>query len=203
MADVRERTCVATGETRPESELVRFAASPDGVVVPDVAAKLPGRGVWVRAMRAAVDRAVARGAFARGLKTAVKAPDDLADRVEALLARRCLDLLGLARRGGGLAVGAVQAEEAIRRAPPLWMIEASDGASDSRGKLIRLAFGLWGVEPRVAGCFTAAELGVALGGDPVVHAVLLHESMAQRWTVEVGRLSGFRAIRPASWPPPP
>lgn len=199
----RERTCIASGDTLPEAALVRFAAAPDGVVTPDVAAKLPGRGVWVRADRASVDKAVKKNAFARGLKAGVKPPPDLSDQVEALLARRCLDLLGLARGAGALAIGTVQAEEAIRRAPPLWLIEASDGAADGRKKLIQLAFGVWGEEPRVAGCFTGAELGVALGRDHVVHAVLLQEGMAQRWTVEIGRLSGFRAIIPASWPPPP
>ncbi|MDX2235883.1 MAG: RNA-binding protein [Hyphomonadaceae bacterium] len=199
----RERTCIATGETLPESALIRFAAAPDGVVTPDVAAKLPGRGVWVRADRASIAQAVKRNAFARGLKTAAVAPPDLADRVEALLARRCLDLLGMARGAGAIAIGTVQAEDAIRRTPPLWLIEAADGAADGRRKLIQLSFGLWGAEPRVAGCFTSTELGVALGRDPVVHAVLLQEGMAQRWTVEISRLSGFRAIIPASWPPPP
>ncbi len=198
----RERTCIATGETLPESALIRFAAAPDGALTPDIGAKLPGRGVWVRAERAAIEKAVKRNAFARGLKTAVAPPADLADRVEALIHRRCLDLLGLARSAGALAMGTVQVEEAIRRAPPLWLIEASDGAPDGRRKLIQLAFGLWGAEPRVAGCFTSAELGVALGRDPVVHAVLLQEGMAQRWTDEISRLSGFRAIIPASWPPP-
>lgn len=199
----RERTCIATGEALPEERLVRFALAPDGAVTPDVAAKLPGRGVWVSADRASVEKAVKRNAFARGFKTTAEAAPDLADQVEALLARRCLDLLGMAMRGGTIAVGTVQAEDAIRRAPPLWLIEAEDGAVDGREKLVRLAFGLWGEEPKIAGCFTSRDLGVALGRDPVVHAVLLQESMAQRWTVEIGRLSGFRAIVPRSWPPLP
>jgi len=199
----RERTCIASGDVLPEDKLVRFVAGPDGVVTPDVAAKLPGRGVWVSSDRASVEKAVKRNGFARGLKSGAKAPADLADTVEALLARRCLDLLGLALKAGAIAIGTVQAEDAIRRAPPLWLIEAEDGAADGRVKLVRLAFGLWGAEPRVTGCFPARELGVALGRDPVVHAVLLQESMAQRWTVEIGRLSGFRAIVPRSWPPLP
>ena len=199
----RERKCVATGEVLGEAQLVRFVAGPDGALVADAAAKLPGRGVWVRADRAAIETALKRNAFARGLKKSVNAPVDLADRVEALISRRCLEMLGLARRAGAIAIGTVQAEDAIRRAPPLWIIEASDGAADGRRKLSRLAFGLWGEEPRVSGCFSSGEMGVALGRDPVVHAVLLQASMAQRWTVEIGRLAGFRAIIPASWPPPP
>ncbi len=182
---------------------MRFVAAPDGALVADVAAKLPGRGVWVRADRASIETALKRQAFARGLKKAVTAPADLADRVEALISRRCLDILGLAKRAGAIAIGTVQAEDAIRRAMPLWIVEASDGAEDGRRKLAKLTFGLWGEEPRVSGCFTSGEMGVALGRDPVVHAVLLQEGMAQSWTVEIGRLAGFRAIIPASWPPPP
>lgn len=199
----RERTCIASGDTLPEENLVRFAAGPEGVVTPDVASKLPGRGVWVRADRASIEKAVKRNLFARGLKAGVSAPADLADQVEALISRRCLDILGLARRAGAIAIGTVQCEDAIRRAMPLWIVEASDGAEDGRRKLSKLAFGLWGEEPRVSGCFTSGEMGVALGRDPVVHAVLLQEGMAQRWTTEIGRLAGFRAIIPASWPPLP
>ena len=68
---IRERTCIASSETLPESALVRFAAGPDGVVTPDVASKLPGRGVWVRADRALIDKAVKRNLFSRGLKNVV------------------------------------------------------------------------------------------------------------------------------------
>jgi predicted RNA-binding protein YlxR (DUF448 family) len=196
---LRERTCVATGETLPETQLVRFVLGPDRVLTPDVAAKLPGRGVWVRADRESLALAIKRGGFSRGLKSKIEAPPELVELTETLLARRCLDLLGLAKKAGALAVGGVQVEDAIRRAPPLYLIEGSDGAAEGRERLVRLAFGLWGGEPPLTGCFASAELGVALGRAPVVHAALLGESMAQRWAVETGRLAGFRAIIPASW----
>ena len=73
----RERRCVATGETLPEAALIRFALAPDGVVTPDVAAKLPGRGVWVRADRASLEMATRKGGFARGFKEKVKVPEGL------------------------------------------------------------------------------------------------------------------------------
>lgn len=196
---IRERTCVASGETLPEAQLVRFVLGPDGALVPDVAAKLPGRGVWVRADKASLAQAIKRGGFSRGLKSKIEAPPGLAELTETLLARRCLDLLGLAKKAGALAVGGTRVEEAIRKAAPHCLIEASDGAEEGRERLVRLVFGLWGVEPPLTGCFASAELGVALGRDPVVHAALLGESMAQRWMIETGRLAGFRAIIPASW----
>ncbi|MBC7156104.1 MAG: DUF448 domain-containing protein, partial [Rhodobacteraceae bacterium] len=72
--DEPERRCIATGLSAPTAGLVRFVVGPDGVVWPDVAAKLPGRGIWVSAERAALDRAVAKGLFSRAAKRAVTVP---------------------------------------------------------------------------------------------------------------------------------
>ena len=64
----RERRCIVSGEIMPDNRLVRFVSAPDGEVVPDVAAKLPGRGLWVAAARAAVGEAVEKKLFARAAK---------------------------------------------------------------------------------------------------------------------------------------
>jgi predicted RNA-binding protein YlxR (DUF448 family) len=200
----RLRRCAATGETLHESGLIRFVLGPLGEVVPDVAAKLPGRGAWVSATRACVDQAQAKGVFARAFKSpaksSVRAGADLADQTEALLARRCLDLLGLLRRSGALVLGQSQVEAAIRAKPAYILIEAADGAEDGREKLARLHFGLWSRPATVAACFSSSELGMALGRDRVIHACLLQERPARAWAVEIGRLAGFRPIVPTSWP---
>jgi predicted RNA-binding protein YlxR (DUF448 family) len=196
----RERRCIVSNESDADAHLVRFALAPDGVVTPDVAAKLPGRGAWVRADRVSVEQAARKGAFARAFKTQVKVPDDLAGLTESLLARRCLDHLGLMRRAGAIAIGATQVEAAIRSKPALVMIEAADGAAEGREKLMSLHIGLWGRPPPAVGCFSAADLGVALGRERVIHACLLQERLAFGWAAEIGRLAGFRAIVPSSWP---
>ncbi|MGD9980541.1 MAG: RNA-binding protein [Hyphomonadaceae bacterium] len=198
----RERRCIVSHESESGANLIRFALSPDGVVTPDVAAKLPGRGAWVRADRASVEQAAKKGAFARAFKAQLRVPDDLANNVETLLERRCLDLLGLARRAGAIAVGATQVEAAIRDKPALVLIEAADGAEEGREKLMSLHIGLWGRPPAAVGCFSAEDLGVALGRERVIHACLLQERLAEAWAAEIGRLAGFRTIVPASWPTP-
>ncbi len=194
------RRCAATGEERHERDLIRFVLGPDGVIVPDVAAKLPGRGVWISALREALTQAIRRNAFAKSLKAPAKATGDLVDQTERLLARRCLELLGLARRAGAIAIGATAVEAAIRAGRPKLLIEASDGAADGRDALLKLAYGLYREEPALCGCFTVAELGMALGRDRVIHACLQEERMALAWAAELSRLSGFRAIVPSSWP---
>jgi len=196
----RERRCIVSGESESEAGLVRFALAPDGTVTPDVAAKLPGRGAWVRADRASLEVASKKGHFARAFKQQVKVPDDLAQVTETLLVRRCLDQLGLARRAGAIAIGATQVEAAIRSKPAFVLIEAVDGAQEGREKLMSLHIGFWSRPPRAVGCFTSEELGVALGRERVIHACLLQERLAMGWAAEIARLAGFRTIVPSSWP---
>jgi predicted RNA-binding protein YlxR (DUF448 family) len=195
-----ERRCIVSGESGDSANLIRFALTPEGVVVADVAGKLPGRGAWVRADRASLEQAVKKGAFARAFKANAKAPDDLVDQTETLLAKRCLDQLGLAKRAGAIALGATQVDAAIRAKPLFFLIEAYDGAEEGREKLMSLHIGLWGRPPGAVGCFSGADLGVALGRERVIHACLLQERLALAWAAEIGRLAGFRAIVPLSWP---
>ena len=93
LRETPERRCIATGETGPKAGLIRFVVGPEGEIVPDLAGKLPGRGIWVSADRAALEKAAKRGlCFARSAKAPVKVPDGLLETVEALLVRRLVDL---------------------------------------------------------------------------------------------------------------
>src|SRR6201991_1058847 len=107
------RTCIATGETGVPERMIRFVVGPEGDVVPDLARRLPGRGLWVKAERAAVERAVAKNLFARAARAAVKSAADLADRVERLLLERALADLGRARRAGRAVAGFVKVEQMV------------------------------------------------------------------------------------------
>ncbi len=182
----------------PEKRLLRFVASPDGVVVPDLNRKLPGRGMWVEATREAVDTAARKGLFSRAAKAKLSAPADLADQVEIMLSKRCLDRLGLARRAGALTWGMDKASAAIRSGQAAWMVEASDGAPDGRRKILQLAASQTR-PPRLCGAFTSEELGLASGLGHVIHLVFLAGRWAERWTEEIGQLAGFRPILPTSW----
>lgn len=192
-AKQRERRCIASGEVREEADLLRFAIGPDDELVPDIAAKLPGRGIWVSADRGSVEKAASKGLFNRGAGRAVKVPEGLSDCLEALLEARALSLLGLARRAGDLALGFDASKLALKAGKPAWRIEASDGALDGRGKLDRLCEAAWGNVP-VAACFSAEQLGLALGRGPVVHAVLNEGSHSRSFGVNLRKLSGFRPL---------
>ncbi|MBX3480839.1 MAG: RNA-binding protein [Caulobacter sp.] len=194
----RERRDIVSGETMPEARLVRFVPGPDGVVTPDLARKLPGRGLWVAADRVSLATAVKKNLFSRSAKQKLSAPEGLVDLVETLLVRRVLDGLGLARRAGDLTSGFEKVMAAVRSGKVAWLIEASDGAEDGRGKILNLARHI-SPPPRIVGLFTKSELGLALGAENVIHTAFLAGRSAGSWTQEVERLAGFRPLLPESW----
>lgn len=185
-----QRRCVFEGRRQDRSGLIRFAVSPDGEVVPDVAERLPGRGLWVRADRRSLEAVRRRNLFSRAARMAVRVPDDLADRIEATLARRCCDLLGLARRAGEATFGYERVRDWLARRPAALLLEASDGALGDSAKLRGLAHDL-----PVAPMLRADELGAAFGRSRVVHAVVAPGGLARELVRETGRLMGFRAQR--------
>jgi len=194
----RERRDIVSGEVMEEARLIRFVAGPNGAVVPDLARKLPGRGLWVAADRASVTTAGRKGLFSRAAKTKLSAPADLADQVERLLTKRLLDGLGLARRAGDLTSGFEKVMAAVKSGKVAWLVEASDGAEDGRTKLLNLARHMT-PPPGVIGVFSATELGLALGAENVIHSAFLAGRGAGQWTEDVQRLAGFRPLLPESW----
>jgi len=183
------RRCAAAWASKPVGEMVRFVVGPDGTVVPYVAGRLPGRGLWVTASREAVERA-ARGGFAKAAKAAVKVPAGLADTVAGLLARRLVDTLGLARRAGMVESGFDRVAEALDAGRVAVLVQARDASALGRGKLAAKARARGGVAELE--CLTLAELGLALGRENVVHAAVAPGSLAQRLLDDAVRLYGFR-----------
>ena len=194
----RERRDLVTHQVMDESRLIRFVAAPDGAVAPDLARKLPGRGLWVAADRASIEAAVKKNLFSRAAKAPLKPAADLPDLVETLLIKRCLEQLGLARREGVLISGFEKSAAAIRAGKAVWIVEAADGSADGRGKLLALAKHQT-PPPKVCGAFSADDLSLALGLENAIHAVLLGGGRADRWTFEVERLAGFRPLTPPQW----
>ena len=186
----RTRRCIATRAPRPAGSLIRFVVGPDAALVPDIAGRLPGRGLWVDAKREVLARAVARNQFAKAARGPVTAPTDLVDRVEAMLVRRCLELIGLARRAGELVAGFDQVADWLRRGRCALILTASDGSADGRRRIAALAGAVPMTDP-----FDRFELGGALGRDEVVHVALAEGGLAAQLCEELARLHGFREFR--------
>lgn len=184
--DGPERRCIATGETGPKYGLIRFAVAPDGRVVPDVLERLPGRGIWVSADRKALEKAVAKGLFARAAKRSVTVPDDLADETEAVLARRVVELVSLARKAGEAVCGFEKVKDWLAKGEAKILLQASDGSARGKTKL-------WTPEGgRYFDCLTAQELGLAFGREHAIHGALAAGGLASRVVQDAARLAGLR-----------
>ena len=182
------RRCIVTGESLPRDGLIRFVAGPDGGIVPDLAEKLPGRGVWVCATRDALSKAVEKRLFSRGLKTRTQAPDDLPGTVEGLLVRRLVDSLSLARKAGAATCGFERVREMLMGGRVALLFAASDGAEGGKSKLRGLAG-----DAKTSSVLSGAELGLAFGRETVIHAALLDGGVTKRVLREAMRLEGFRS----------
>jgi predicted RNA-binding protein YlxR (DUF448 family) len=180
------RKCIATGALLPKGELIRFVADPDGVIVPDILGKLPGRGIWVSAERAALEKAVSKGLFARAAKAQVKVPDDLLAQLESGLARRLVDLVALARKSGQAVAGFEKVKDALARGDVKVLLQSSDGSERGKTKL-------WTPEgARYVGLLTSRELGQAFGRESTVHAAIDAGGLASRVVEEAARLKALR-----------
>jgi predicted RNA-binding protein YlxR (DUF448 family) len=184
------RRCIASGERLDPERMIRFVVGPEDRLVPDVAGKLPGRGIWVSADRAKLGQAIDKRLFTRAARRPVKVDADLPKLVERLVERQCLDTIGLAKRAGAAVAGFDKVEAMLRKGPVGALVEASDGAADGREKLRRLAPGA-----SVVSLFPATALAAAMGRDGiVVHIAIARGRLAERLIAASDRLAGLRGL---------
>jgi|SRR3954470_10727305 predicted RNA-binding protein YlxR (DUF448 family) len=184
------RSCIVTGETAAPERMIRFVVGPDGDVVPDLARRLPGRGMWLRAERAVVEQAVARKAFARAARAAVKVAADLPERIETLLLGRVLEDLSRARRAGRAVAGFVRVEQMIGRHRTGLLVVASEADGDGLAKL--QATGL-----PIERLGDAAALGGVFGREQAVYVAVARDDASgqfiQRIAGGAARWRGYRS----------
>jgi predicted RNA-binding protein YlxR (DUF448 family) len=185
--DDPERKCIASGESQPKAGLVRFVVGPEGQVVPDILARLPGRGIYVSADRALIEKAVKKNLFARAARQPVKLPDGLADLVEGLLAQRVVDLLSLARKAGEAVMGYEKVKDWLAKGQAATLIQARDGSERGKTKLHPPEG-----EGGFIGVLTAGEMGLSFGRERAIHAALAAGGLRTRVVEEAARLQGLR-----------
>ena len=178
------RRCIMTREVLPKERMIRFVLAPDREIVPDLAGKLPGRGMWLSARGDVLEGALSRGAFMRAARGPVTLPSDLRARIEDGLRARIRDLLGLARRAGQTVSGWQAGREWLQAGRAGLIVQASDGSPAERERFG--GRGLPGVRP-----LRAAELGMVFGRDHAVHVVVAPGRLAEAIRIEAERLAGF------------
>ena len=190
----RERMCVHTREVRPVADLIRFVVGPDGVAVPDLKSKLPGRGVWVTATHDALAEAIKRKTLARGFKREVRLSADLVAQTERLLERAVFDALAIAGKAGLVATGFGKTETALSRERVAGLIHAVEAAPDGVRKL-GAALRKYGLEDEIPVilALSSEQLDLALGRPNVIHAALLAGPASDTFLARYRRLERFRS----------
>jgi predicted RNA-binding protein YlxR (DUF448 family) len=183
-----------------KERMIRFVVLPPdvaagrraGVVVPDLTATLPGRGIWLSAMGDVIETARTRGGFARAARCPVTVSPDLISELGAALTRRIVESLGLARRAGQAVSGFQKAREWLDGGRAGLVVQASDGSAEERQRFL----GSWHDRIEVVAPLDAARLGGVFGRGHAVHVVLARGRLAERVRCESGRLAGVLGIAP-------
>lgn len=196
-----ERTCILSGGKAARDDFVRLAISPDGLVLPDIHARAPGRGAWIGVSRDTLEKALAKGklkgALARAFKGApLSIPDDLAERIEQALVRALTERLGLELKSGKLLMGSDRIAQNAREGRVAWLGHAADASEDGARKLDQA----WRVGREAEGSglrgtrlpLDRDTLSVALGRDNVVHLALTDHGAADRVASLLQRLLHFQ-----------
>jgi len=191
-----ERLCAVTRQALDPANLIRFALSPDGIVVPDLDRRLPGRGVWVGCDRRLVEKAVATHAFSKSLKVKAEAPADLAERVDDLIVKRVSGTLSLANKAGLVIAGFEKIYAALEKGPVRAVLHGTDAALDGRSKIDRKYRAIQasrGAPAAIVDVLTIAQMSLAIGRGSVVHAALIPGGLSDRFLEEAERLLRYRS----------
>jgi len=168
--------------------MLRFVLGPDREIVPDLSARLPGRGYWLSARPDVLEAGRKKGlpsAFARAARGPVIVPPDLVEMVRAGLFRRVGEHIGLARRAGQAVAGFTKAREWVVAGRAGLVVQASDGSEDERRRLMSGA----GAVP-VAWPLDAAALGAVFGREHAVHVAVASGRLSDILLMDIGRLAG-------------
>lgn len=178
------RRCLLSRRHDHPENMLRFVVAPGGDIVPDLAARLPGRGMWLCADREVLGNPQLSRVFARGARRQVKLPEHLPNLVTEGLAKRLQDGISLGRRAGEAVCGFQKCRERIASGQVGVVICAADA---SRDELSRLMSGHRDV-PVIQ--LESRVLASVFGRDHAVYAVMAPGALARRLITEYKRLTG-------------
>lgn len=136
-----QRSCLGCREVKPKDELLRFVLDPDGVVVPDLAKKLPGRGGYTCYRRACLEVAVRKRQFSRSFKgegRTLSVEETLA-MVTGLQEERVVSTIAMANKAGRVISGSDKVMDALRKGNVSLLILAEDISGESAAKFLAIA----------------------------------------------------------------
>ncbi len=161
-----QRSCLGCREPRDKGSLIRFVLSPQHEVLPDLDAKLPGRGAYTCTKSACLALACRQRQFSRAFKCDVLTapPEEMVALVARLMKERILGGLGLANRAGKIVSGGSMVSDAIRGGIKPGLVLVATDVSDAIGERIETLAGVHGI--LCAGVMTKDDFGAILGKAP-------------------------------------
>lgn len=185
-----QRSCLGCRTTRDKKELLRFVLAPDRTLVPDILAKLPGRGAYTCLNHVCLRNAAQKKQFARAFSGDVvyNGADRLIGQVAALLEERIGSYLALANKAGKVVSGSDMVMELLKKRKAGVVFLATDISAEIGAKVAALAKKY--EAPHIA-IFDKDRLGAFLGKGLRSVAAIEQSGFIETVTREIARYRNF------------
>ena len=199
------RRCIVTRERLPKERMIRFVVGPDRQSVPDLAARLPGRGIWLSASADVLDLGHAHeddwkegGRKEGGPKEAGRQTPKQGSGSQRLTGQRHL-VRAFARAARGPVtvppdLSVLLQTALVRRIGECLGLARRAGqavADGSEAERTRFLSG-FGPDLTIIDPLPGDVLGRVFGRDYVVHVAIASGKLAESLVHEAGRLAGLR-----------
>ena len=186
-----QRSCLGCRQSHDRDTLIRYVLSPQGELVVDIEAKLPGRGAYTCVRQTCLRAALKQRQFSRAFKREVETmtPDEMTVRVEDIIQKRILGYIGLANKAGQIISGGSLVNDAIRGGHKPGLILIAADVSEAIGEKIELLASV----NRLA-CFRIMkkdDFGAILGKAPRSAVAVRAGGFVAQLTYEIERYRNF------------
>lgn len=186
-----QRSCLACRQSRDRDALIRFVLSPQDELVPDIEAKLPGRGAYTCIRQTCLESALRQRQFNRAFKREIVTvrPDEMTVQVDGIMQRRILGYIGLANKAGQVISGSSLVSDAIRGGHKPGLILVAMDVSESIGEKIELLADVQRIT-----CFRIMkkdDFGAILGKAPRSAVAIRTGGFVAQLTHEIERYRNF------------
>jgi predicted RNA-binding protein YlxR (DUF448 family)/ribosomal protein L30E len=185
-----QRSCLGCRATRDKKELLRFVLAPDRTLVPDIQAKLPGRGAYTCMDRACLLNAAQKKQFARAFRGEVSydSAERLIEQVVRLMEERIGSYLALANKAGKTVTGSDLVMELIKKKKAGVIFLAEDISPEIGAKVSELSKRY--AVPYVT-VFTKERLGALVGKGLRSAAAIEQSGFVDAVVREIARYRNF------------
>jgi len=164
-----DKFCIVRRAVGERNKMLRFVMSPEGLVVPDILEKMPGRGVWITADADTLRVASNPKIFTYAFRRKVNVPDGMHELIYSKLKECIINLIALARKSSFIVYGFEKVKDAILKNDVACLVFAKDYSMSHSGKLRTDGI-------PVISCLTAESLGSIFGRASVTYTAIRHGS---------------------------